>query len=85
MENSDHIHSRHLSMGLSIGIIFLPVIFAWLVLRQGYSGRIRIIVFSWLIATIIFGAVLSMASLGNKMRSNFETINAIQPAAEINK
>ena len=39
---------KSLSPGLWIGIFFLPFIFAWLTLRQGYSKRARLFSFGWL-------------------------------------
>jgi len=39
--------SRKIGIPLTIGIIFLPVIFAWFLLREGYSARARVISFAW--------------------------------------
>jgi hypothetical protein len=44
---------RKVGIGLIIGIIFLPFIFVWFLLRNGYSKMARIISFAWLAIAII--------------------------------
>jgi len=44
---------RRMSFLLAIGIFFLPYLFAWLTLRQGYSTFVRVVSFSWL-AFVVF-------------------------------
>ena len=38
---SDTPPPRHLSAPLLLGILFLPVVFVWLLLRRGYSNALR--------------------------------------------
>lgn len=38
-----------LPVWLIIGIIFVPIIFVWFTLKQGYSKKARIISFSWMV------------------------------------
>jgi hypothetical protein len=45
--------ARNVGIGLIIGIIFLPFIFVWFLLRNGYSKMARIISFAWLVIVII--------------------------------
>lgn len=48
--------TRKVSLLLAIGIIFVPIIFAWFLLRKGYSGLARGIGFCWLALTVIMYA-----------------------------
>ncbi|WP_027705046.1 OB-fold protein [Zymobacter palmae] len=45
--------SRKVSIGLIIGIIFLPMIFVWFLLRKGYSTFSRVAGFIWLAVSVI--------------------------------
>lgn len=44
---------RKVSIGLIIGIILLPIVFVWFLLKQGYSKKAKIIGFAWLVVWII--------------------------------
>ncbi len=44
---------RRVSFLLGMGIFFMPYIFAWFTLRQGYSRQARMISFFWLIILIL--------------------------------
>jgi len=44
---------RNVSVPLMIGIVLAPYIFAWFLLRQGYSKKSRVISFSWLAFLIV--------------------------------
>ncbi len=51
----DDLIKRRVSLPLLVGIIFLPFIFVWLLLRKGYSGVARTFGFGWaLLAVILF-------------------------------
>ena len=43
-----------LSAGLTIGIVFIPIIFAWFTLRKGVSTKARVVSFLWML--IVIGA-----------------------------
>lgn len=45
--------TRKVSLLLIIGIIFLPIIFVWFLLRKGYSTTARVIGFGWLVLSFI--------------------------------
>ncbi|ART79896.1 hypothetical protein [Oceanisphaera avium] len=47
---TDH---RPLEFFLGMGILFLPIIFAWFTLRKGYSKRVRWVAFIWLVVFLI--------------------------------
>ena len=49
---------RPLEFFLGAGILFLPIIFAWFTLRQGYSWLIRTVAFVWL-AVFLFATLPS--------------------------
>lgn len=44
--------SRKVEFLLFIGILFVPIVFVWFLLRKGYSGLTRIVGFSWLVCVI---------------------------------
>lgn len=45
---------RKVSLGLGVGIFFLPYFFAWLLLRKGYSSTAKIVAFGWMAFLLIF-------------------------------
>ncbi|HWT51685.1 MAG TPA: Ltp family lipoprotein [Caulobacter sp.] len=49
--------TRRVGAALGIGIFLLPWIFAWFLLRRGYSTLARLIAFGWLLAFILFAIV----------------------------
>jgi hypothetical protein len=56
---------RPLGAWLVIGIIIVPVIFAWFTLRRGHSNSTRLAAFAYLAASVVIGV---MATWG---RSDF--------------
>lgn len=50
--------NRRVSTGLMIAIFLVPMIFAWFLVREGYSAKARFFAFSWL----IFGVLASTMS-----------------------
>lgn len=44
---------RKVSFGLLLGILFIPYIFSWLVLREGYSTTARVLSMGWLMIVVI--------------------------------
>lgn len=50
---------RRVSFLLGLGILFVPMIFVWFLLREGHSKRARIIGFTWLVIAIL-GAVANI-------------------------
>lgn len=54
--------SRRVSVPLWIGIVLLPVIFAWFTLRRGHSVPARLIAFVWLACTLAFGLITTVAA-----------------------
>ena len=38
-----------------VGLVFLPIIFAWFTLRDGYSNKVRGLAFGWLVFTLLLG------------------------------
>ncbi len=48
---------RRLGLPLGIGVILLPIVFAWFTLRRSYSSGTRIAAFVWLGVNLAFAAV----------------------------
>ena len=46
---------RKVGVALGIGILLLPVVFAWFTLRRGYSGLARAVSFVWLVLSFMIG------------------------------
>lgn len=41
------------SFPLLVGILFVPYIFGWLTLRDGYAKKIRVLAFAWMVAVLV--------------------------------
>lgn len=52
--------SRQLSPPLVIGIMMLPIVFAWFVLRDGYSARARAISIGWALLSLLIWVVVQL-------------------------
>jgi len=50
---------RNVSFLLGLGIVVLPIIFAWFTLRKGHSVLSRVVAFSYMILSIIVGNAFS--------------------------
>lgn len=52
--DTDAIQIQHRKIGiwLGIGIVIVPIIFAWFTLRQGYSTLSRVISMAWLLISL---------------------------------
>ena len=61
---------------LGLGIFFMPYIFAWVTLREGYSGLAKKVSFGWLIAVIIYYIFLFGFILPNQRTSEVKISNA---------
>lgn len=46
--------NRKVGAALGIGILILPWIFAWFLLRKGYSNVARVIAFGWMLVIVVF-------------------------------
>lgn len=68
--------TRKVGAALGIGIFILPWIFAWFLLRRGYSNTSRLIAFAWMLAIIIFAIV------GRGGSDQVETANSSPAAVE---
>lgn len=69
---------RKVSILLIIGIIFIPIIFAWFTLRKGYSKKARIFSLGYLALIILFFATLPPPPKHNNQTSQ-KTIVQEQP------
>jgi len=54
---SDDREARRVGAGLAIGIFLMPVIFAWFLLRTGYTAGARIMAFGWLGLLVTVGVL----------------------------
>lgn len=56
---------RNVGFLLGLGILFIPFIFAWFLLRSGHTLLSRIIGFGWLILCVLFAVVSPPAAPGH--------------------
>ena len=61
---------RKVSLLLGIGILFVPLIFAWLLLRKGYSEKARIIGFGWMGVLLIATSLSKAPSTATKSEAS---------------
>lgn len=54
---------RRVSRGVALGVLLAPLVFAWVLLRPGYSPRVRMLGFSWM-ALRVTGDLSLLAQLG---------------------
>ena len=69
---------RKVGAALGIGILILPWIFAWFLLRRGYSVVARVISFSWM-------AIIILYAIGSSHPSQTVTANSTPAAATAEK
>ena len=48
-----HEQARKLGLGLTIGIVFLPFVFAWFTLRSGHSRAQRFVSLGWMVLMLV--------------------------------
>ncbi|MEZ8662356.1 hypothetical protein AB6D63_02860 [Vibrio splendidus] len=49
--------NKKVSVGLGIGIVLVPFVFAWFTLRKGYSSKARFVSFGWMLMPFLFFAI----------------------------
>lgn len=88
METSSATGNRSVSWLLLVGIIINPFIFAWVVLKDGYSTAVRGAAFAWLIAAfallLIFSAI-QQEGQPKKLEATKLVMPASQPAEALPK
>lgn len=60
---------KKVSTGLLIGIIVFPYVFVWALLKEGYSKKVRVIGFIWLIIAVIYAF-----NIGNSDKDSNSTV-----------
>ncbi len=75
---SDDHEPRRVGAGLAIGIFLMPVIFAWFLLRTGYTAGARIIAFGWLGLLVAVGV---LGSGGSAPAPNTPAVTSPTPTA----
>jgi len=73
---------RNVGFLLGLGILFIPFVFAWFLLRKGHSLLARIIGFGWLVLGLLvaIGAPASTPGTGNKPVAAQATASSAAPA-----
>ena len=67
--NDQTVKPKKVGIILAIGIIFLPFIFAWILLKKGYSQNAKILGLGWLGICII---VMLLPKSNSSSESNIE-------------
>jgi len=80
-DDSKGVEKRKVGAALGIGILLLPWIFAWFLLRKGYSPVARVISFVWM--AIFFLIVMGNGSSSNQpVTASAASTTASAPSAE---
>lgn len=61
-QNAASSDRRNVGVGLGVGIVLLPIVFAWFTLRSGYSTLAKVLSFVWLAIGVI---VVSVSGKGD--------------------
>src|ERR1035438_9721504 len=76
VNEAQSLQPRKVGIGQAIGIILLPIVFSWTLLRKGYSILSRVIGFIWLFASIIIFFAVVGYSLENAQLTGASLSNA---------
>ena len=68
---------EEVSLPLAVGIIFVPFIFAWFTLREGYSSRARVVSLGWCALALI----ITVGRGGDESATSHTGTNAATPRA----
>lgn len=71
---------RNVGFLLGLGILFLPFVFVWFLLRNGHSLLARIIGFGWLLLSIIVVAGAPSSTSSNNTSSQISKTSVSSPA-----
>lgn len=74
---------RNVGFLLGLGILFIPVVFAWFLLRSGHSLLARIVGFGWLVLCVlaVVGSSSTAPGNGSKTVSTQASVSSVAPAA----
>lgn len=74
---------RKVGVLLGVGILFLPYIFSWMLLRRGYSTLARVVSFGWMLSVIIVALARtpSQTSPTEQVSRDSNSPNSASPAA----
>lgn len=61
--------NRKIGFSLGLGILFIPHLFAWFTLREGYNRTSRLTAFSWLLILVLFQLNLRGGDGENRSRN----------------
>ncbi|WP_180644437.1 hypothetical protein [Acinetobacter bereziniae] len=68
----NNLENKKLPVLLIIGIILLPLIFAWFTLKKGYSKTAKIVSFGWLLLAIVVFVTVPQSAMEKRV---FEDVN----------
>ena len=68
-----------LSAGIIIGIIFIPIVFAWFTLREGVSVAARVISFSWMTIAIL----VAIADVADEQTTSDASSSFVESSAKV--
>lgn len=74
---------RSVGILLGIGILLVPLLFAWFTLRKGYSTRAKVISFGWVLLTLV---IINLNDDGNKstvMQSSLQTSKVSEVSTKV--
>lgn len=80
----EHHVTRKVGWKLVVGIVLLPIVFAWFLLKPGYSIVARALSFGWM-ALVIVGSVLGSGSERQLEQPNVKSTPATTSTAAVEK
>lgn len=63
----NNLENKKLPVWLIIGIILVPLIFAWFTLKKGYSKTAKILSFGWLLLAIVVFVTVPQSAMEKRV------------------
>jgi hypothetical protein len=73
---TDVVYRRNVGFPLLLGVVLVPLVFTWLLLRQGYSAKTKVLGMIWLVVTT---SVIVQSELGNISQSSSSVFQSHSP------
>lgn len=82
--NKSNVESpREVSLLLGLGILFMPLVFAWFTLRKGYSTKAKVVTFLWLFFTTL--PLLRLSEIKSPNVALDKTVSIKESCLEVSK
>lgn len=79
----NNLENKKLPVWLIIGIILVPLIFAWFTLKKGYSKTTKILSFGWLLLVIVVFVTVPQSAMEKRAFENVTAKQEVQPHPQV--